>query len=239
MCDAQLLMKGDESRMYFFQEDKTIHQYICQHKLWVLGRVVDLYNRNTNKQEQMLEPLWRKYHEGLEGIMVFCSRIEAAIYSIHLDKTFREKWLVYSLNELNIKEMMIHNQRVKNTDDYNILLSAGFWANKDNQLLYSGYHLAQVTIPITYNTNAVANGEGHAILRIPSSVVDYFEKYWKARFANFKDYTELHSSSNSKIIMEQALIAYNNLNLSESNSIDDCQYITTWKKNGFSIIQQI
>ncbi|EPT3111675.1 hypothetical protein [Klebsiella michiganensis] len=57
--------------MYFFQKDKTIHQYICQHKLWVLGRVVDLYNSNANKEEKMLEPLWRRYHEGLEGIMVF------------------------------------------------------------------------------------------------------------------------------------------------------------------------
>ncbi|STW80045.1 Uncharacterised protein [Klebsiella michiganensis] len=84
--------------------------------------------------------------------MVFFSRIEAAIYSIHLEKKFEEKWVVYSLNELNIKEMMIHNQIVKNTDDYNVLLSAGFWANKDNQLLYSGYHLVQVTIPVTFNS---------------------------------------------------------------------------------------
>lgn len=38
--------------MYFFQEDKNINQYICQHELWVLARVVDLYNSNTNKEEK-------------------------------------------------------------------------------------------------------------------------------------------------------------------------------------------
>lgn len=224
-------MKGDESRMYFFQKDKTIHQYICQHKLWVLGRVVDLYNSNANKEEKMLEPLWRRYHEGLEGIMVFFSRIEVAIYSIHLEKKFEEKWVVYSLNELNIKEMMIHNQIVKNTDDYNVLLSAGFWANKDNQLLYSGYHLVQVTIPVTFNSNAVANEQGHAILRITSSVIEQFQKHWKGRYSNFKDYTEFLAGSNKKVIQEQALTAYNNLNLSECNGINDCQYITTWQNN--------
>lgn len=216
--------------MYFFQEDKNINQYICQHELWVLARVVDLYNSNTNKEEKMLEPLWRKYREGLEGIMVFFSRIEAAIYSIHLEKKFRQKWAVYSLNELNIKEMIIHNQSVKNTDDYNLLLSAGFWANKDNQLMYSGYHLVQVTIPVTYNSNAVANKEGHAILRIPSSVVERFEKYWRGRFSDFKEYTGFMTGSDNEI-MAQALLAYNHINLTESNSIEDCKYIVTWKNN--------
>ncbi|AEX02392.1 TPA: hypothetical protein ACYRSE_001930 [Klebsiella michiganensis] len=217
--------------MYFLQEDKNIHQYICQHELWVPGRVVDLYNSNTNKKEKMLEPLWRKYNANLEGVMVFLSRIEATIYSIHLEKKFSEKWAVYSLNEFNIKEMMIHNQRVKKSEDYNVLLSAGFWANKDNQLMYSGHHLVQVTIPITYNSNAVANENGHAILRIPSNVIEHFEKYWKSRFADFKDYTEFLAGSNNEIIQEQALLAYNNLSLIESNSIEDCQYITTWKNN--------
>jgi hypothetical protein len=75
-------------------------------------------------------------------------RIEAQ-YTAFIWRKIQEKWVVYSLNELNIKEMMIHNQIVKNTDDYNVLLSAGFWANKDNQLMYSGYHLVQVTIPVT------------------------------------------------------------------------------------------
>jgi hypothetical protein len=197
-------MKGDESRMYFFQEDKNIHQYICQHELWVLARVVDLYNSNTNKEEKMLEPLWRKYHEGLEGSWYFFQNRSSNIQHSSGEK-FEEKWVVYSLNELNIKEMMIHNQIVKNTDDYNVLLSAGFWANKDNQLMYSGYHLVQVTIPVTFNSNAVANEQGHAILRIPSSVIEQFEKYWKGRFSDFKDYTEFLAGSNNEIIQEQAL----------------------------------
>ncbi|MGR5943786.1 hypothetical protein [Enterobacter sp. C4G1] len=217
--------------MYFYQEDKTVCQYICRHELWVLGRVVDLYNSNTYKEEKMLEPLWRKYQEGVEGIMVFLSRIEAAIYSIHLKKKFREEWVVYSLNQLNIKEMMIRNQSVKKNDDYNLLLSAGFWSNKDNKLMYSGYHLVQVMIPITYNSNAVASEEDHATLRIPSSVVEVFEKYWKGRFSDFKEYTGFLAGSDNENIQEQALLAYNNLNLTESNNIGDCQYITTWKNN--------
>lgn len=61
-------------KMYFYQEETQIIQYISEHELWVLGRVSGIYNKTTNKSEEMLEPLWRKYDQSIEGILIFIQR---------------------------------------------------------------------------------------------------------------------------------------------------------------------
>ena len=99
----------------------------------------------------MLQPLWRRFDERIEGISIFYSKIEALFYATYLNEQFRENWDVYPLEDFNIVEMIQHNKKHKNRDNYYLLLNAGFWVNKKNELLYSKYHIAQVTIPVEFN----------------------------------------------------------------------------------------
>ncbi|QMR46706.1 hypothetical protein HV310_19140 [Citrobacter freundii] len=161
-----------DSKMYFHQEENQITQYISEHELWVLGRVSDIYNKTTHKNEEMLESLWRKYDRSIEGILIFYSKMEASIYSVYLEKKFNEKWSVYALNDFNIGKMVKNNKAIKNSDDYYLLLSAGFWADKQCNVIYHGYHLSQVTIPVKHTFSSFSENERLPTLKIPEKVTD-------------------------------------------------------------------
>lgn len=217
--------------MYFFQGNKQICQYISEHELWVLGRVIVIYNENTYKNEKMLEPLWRKYDENIEGISVFYSKMEAAFYSVYLEKKFNDKWDVYPLDDFNIKEMMEHHKIVKNSDDYYLLLSAGLWADKEHNIINCNYHLAQVTIPVKFNLGIMNENNEYPILKIPKNVTKIFSEMWNKRFSNFLSHTKSQCNYHSDYLKEQSLIAYNNMCIKESNKIEDCVYIATWENS--------
>ncbi|HCR9734686.1 TPA: hypothetical protein OPR14_000088 [Citrobacter koseri] len=102
--------------MYFYQGDKEINQYICEYDLWCLGRIIDLYSIDSHKKEKMLQPLWRRFDERIEGISIFYSKIEALFYATYLNEQFRENWDVYPLDDFNIVEMIQHNKKHKNRD---------------------------------------------------------------------------------------------------------------------------
>ncbi|POT55618.1 hypothetical protein C3432_21500 [Citrobacter amalonaticus] len=214
--------------MYFYQGNKKRYQYICEHQIWVLGRVIGIYNQITHKNEEMLEPLWRKYDSDIEGISLFCSKMEAAFYSTYLEENFNEKWDVYPLDDFNIKEMMMHNYSTKKTHAYNLLLSAGFWANKDNKIIRCNCHLVQATIPITYNSGAITKDSEYPILEIPENVTEKFNKMWKRRYANFISHTKSQCNYHSDYLKEQSLIAFKNIKIKEFDEISDCVYLATW-----------
>ncbi len=222
--------------MYFVQSNKNFKQYICDHQLWVLARVTDLYDSNTDKGIKWLEPLWRSYNEEIKGISVFLSRMEAAIYSVFIERKFNEKWSVYSLNELNIQEMMTHNQAVQNTDQYHVLLNSGFWTNKDINVLFSKRHILQATIPITFNTKIICTEDKYATLKIPKQVTEKFQKMWRNRVGYYESYCKNNISSDNECLMQQAVIAYETMNLIECDvvDIDECKYITTWNNEWFN-----
>lgn len=217
----------------FTRKKIKITQYISEHELWVLGRVSDIYNKTTHKNEEMLEPLWRKYDRSIEGILIFYSKMEASIYSVYLEKKFNEKWSVYALNDFNIGEMVKNNKAIKNSDDYYLLLSAGLWADKQCNITYHGYHLAQVIISVKYTFSSFSENEKFPTLKIPEKVTDRFHQMWKKRFHDFLSHTQSQCNYHNDYLKEQSLIAYNNMQFKESNKIEDCVYMATWKNDCF------
>lgn len=214
--------------MYFYQSNKKICQYIYEHELWVLGRVIGIYNQVTHQNEEMLEPLWRKFDSDIEGISLFCSKMEAAFYSTYLEKRFNEKWAVYPLDDFNIKEMIIHNYSAKKTYEYNLLLSAGLWADKDNKIITCNYHLVQAMIPVTYKPGVITKDSEHPILKIPENVAVKFNKMWKRRYPDFISHTKSQCNYHSDYLKEQSLIAFNNIQFKEIDEISDCVYLATY-----------
>lgn len=218
-------------KMYFYREENQDTQYISEHESWVLGRVSGIYKKTTYKKEEMLELLWRRYDRSIEGILVFYSKMEASIYSTYLEKKFNEKWSVYALDDFNIEEMIKNNKITKNSDDYYLLLSAGFWADKQCNIIYHGYHLAQVTIPVKYTFSSFSENEKLPTLKIPEKVTDRFHQIWKKRFSDFLSHTKSQCNYHNDYLKEQSLIAYNNMQFKESNKIKDCVYMATWEND--------
>ena len=174
-----------------------------------------------------MEEIRSKYR----GCFNFYSKMEASIYSVYLEKKFNEKWSVHALNDFNIGEMVKNNKTIKNSDDYYLLLSAGLWADKQCNIIYHGYHLAQVVIPVKYTFSSFSENGKFPILKIPEKVTDRFHQMWKKRFPDFLSHTQSQCNYHNDYLKEQSLIAYNNMQFKESNEIEDCVYMATWKND--------
>lgn len=98
--------------MYFLREDKTsISIYVSTNYGFRGALLIHITAIQTKRKNvrAALEKIQCKFRGG-NGIF-----IQNRSYNIQYTsgEKFSEKWAVYSLNEFNIKEMMIHNQRVK------------------------------------------------------------------------------------------------------------------------------
>ena len=196
--------------IYFYKPDGKF-KYLNKVRLWVVAQLVDRVDEKKRIRKWM-RPLWGAALNQ-KGIVIYVSRLDAEISALNLKRS-GEQWKVYSLDDFNIREMMIDCKNLTGNDKYHFLFSFGFWVNDNGNLTNKKGWLSQTLYVNTFTVNENIESEEQIIINFDHEIIKSIFNVWNNKIPSmpeYERYLEKINQYDSAYIESQAINALNSI----------------------------